>query len=364
MKKRNLALLTSGLVLGLTACGIEQDDNNGTNAAENNGNNNANNAAENDGNDNSNNNVLDIDETFEVTYSTWASEGEPAYQGMEHFKEMIEERSGGNITIDIYPANQLGATIEQMEQVSTGTIEMMSSGDPGLDEIEYLSLPYLMASNDHWMEVLESDIGQEFNQKLIDDQGLRTIGILPRGPRVISSNVKIETPEDMSGLSIRAPAVDYYVNTFEALGASPNPMDFGEVYNGLQTGIVEGQENPLETIYSAGFHEVQDYIINSNHMYKPAFVTINNEFFESMPEEYQDLFLEAAEEGEQVATDKLQENEAAMIQEMEDSGVEFVDPDIEAFREATQGVRDDMGTEVWGEETYQEIVEIGQSDLN
>ena len=127
-------------------------------------------------------------ETYEISYSTWANPGEPAYEGMEKFKEIVEEKTDGNIKVDLFPSNQLGTTEEQMEQVKLGTIQMMSSGNPGLQEIEYLSLPYLMKSNAHWKHVLDSDVGQEWNEKLINEMGIRNIGILPRGPRVISAN--------------------------------------------------------------------------------------------------------------------------------------------------------------------------------
>jgi TRAP-type transport system periplasmic protein len=298
-----------------------------------------------------------------ISYSTWANPGEPAYSGMEKFKEIIEEKTDGSITVELFPGNQLGATAEQMEQVKLGTIEMMSSGDPGMLEIEYLSLPYLMKSNAHWMHVLESEIGQEWNEKLVSDMNVRNIGILPRGPRVISANKEIKTPEDMEGLKLRSPARDYYVQTFEALGANPTPMDFGEVYSGLQTGIVDGQENPLETFYAAGFQEVQDYIINSNHMFKPAFVTINEAFFQGLSEEYQDILLEAAKESQAYAEEELAKSEKTMAEELEGAGVTFIDPDVEKFRESTQSVRDSLGKEMWGEEAYQQIVEMGQADL-
>jgi TRAP-type transport system periplasmic protein len=300
---------------------------------------------------------------YSISYSTWANPGEPAYSGMEKFKKIVEEKTDGNITVELFPGNQLGATAEQMEQVKLGTIEMMSSGDPGMMEIEYLSLPYLMKSNAHWMHVLESDIGQEWNEKLVSDMNVRNIGILPRGPRVISANKEIKSPDDMEGLKLRAPARDYYVQTFEALGANPTPMDFGEVYSGLQTGIVDGQENPLETFYAAGFQEVQDYIINSNHMFKPAFVTINEEFFQGLSDEYQDILLEAAKESQAHAEDELAKSEKTMVEELESAGVTFIDPDIDEFREATQSVRDSLGKEMWGEEVYQQIVEMGQADL-
>lgn len=303
------------------------------------------------------------DETFSIDYSTWANPGEPAYEGMVKFKDVVEEKTDGNVTVELFPGNQLGSTEEQEEQLKIGTIQMMSSGNPGLEEIEYLSLPYLMKSNEHWQKVLDSELGQEWNQRLIEEMNILNIGTLPRGPRVISSSKEVNSIADLSGFKIRSPERDYYVQTFEAMGANPTPMDFGEVYNGLQTGIVDGQENPLETFYSAGYQEVQKYIINTNHMYKPAFVNINNDFFESLPEEYQNIILEAAEESHQHAAKLLEESEQEMIDELEESGIIFIDPNLDEYIEATQSVRDNIGREVWGDEVYEQIVEIGQSDL-
>ncbi|MFC7319314.1 TRAP transporter substrate-binding protein [Halobacillus campisalis] len=343
MRKFLLASGLSGLLLVASACSGSGDEGSGDSS---------------DGGDGG-----ETSETFEITYSTWANEGEPAYQGMEEFKKIVEEETDGNVTVELFPGNELGSTAEQMEQVKTNTIQMMSSGDPGMDEIEYLSLPYLMKSNEHWSHVLASDIGEEWNEQLVSEEGVQNIAILPRGPRVVSANDPIETPEDMKGLKIRAPEVDYYIETFDALGASPTPMDFGELYNGLQTGVVDAQENPLETIYASGFQEVQDYIINTNHMFKPAFVTVNDEFLQSLPEDYRETVMDAATKGEEYAKEQLDASAEEMRTEIEDSGVEFIDPDVEAFKEATQSVRDEMGTEIWGEDLYEQITEMGQEDL-
>lgn len=299
---------------------------------------------------------------YDVSFSTWANEGEPAYVGMERFEEIIEEETDYNISL--FPGNQLGSTVEQMEQVMMGSLEMMSSGDPGLMEIEMLSLPYLMDSNEHWKNVLESDIGQEWENQMRENQGLINIGILPRGPRIISSNIEIETPEDLAGLKIRAPQRDYYVETFRALGASPTPVDFGELYSAIDTGIVTAQENPLETIVAGGFMEIQSDISLTNHMYKPAFITVNNEFFESLSDEDREVFYDAALEAEEVTTQLLEEEEAETLQTLEDNGSVITEPDLEAFEEQTQSVRDDLGIETWGEETYNEIVEMGKEDLS
>src|SRR5690625_2597765 len=279
----------------------------------------------------------------EISFSTWANEGEPAYVGMERFKEIVEEET--DYQVSLFPANQLGSTAEQMEQVMMGSIEMMSSGDPGKEEIEMLSLPYLMDSNAHWRHVLESEIGQEWNEQLKEEQGLINIGTLPRGPRIISANTEINTPDDLAGMNIRAPERDYYVETFRALGASPTPVDFGELYSAIDTGIVEAQENPLETIVSAGFMEIQSHISLTNHMYKPAFITVNNDFFESLTEEEREVFYDASAEAESLTSELLAEEEKETLQNLEDDGVVITEPERKLFEEKTQSVRDDLGIE-------------------
>lgn len=295
-----------------------------------------------------------------ISFSTWAAEGEAAYDGMEEFKKIVEENT--DYVIDIFPSNQLGSTSEQMEQLKMGTIELMSSGDPGMVEIEMLSLPYLMKDDENWRVILESDLGQEWAEKMKNEQGILNIGILPRGPRVISSNIEIENVEDLKGLKIRAPERDYYVETFKALGASPTPIDFGELYSALDTGIVTAQENPLETIVSGGFMEIQNNISLTNHMFKPAFIAMNNDFYESLSEEEQEVFMNAAIEAEKVAKEGLAKEEEQMMAELKDKGVVFSEPDIAEFKEATQVVRDKLGIKTWGEETYQEILEMSGNE--
>ncbi|QQD84123.1 TRAP transporter substrate-binding protein [Jeotgalicoccus sp. ATCC 8456] len=298
----------------------------------------------------------------EISFSTWANEGEPAYEGMLKFIDVVEEKT--DYTVSLFPGNQLGSTAEQMEQVMMGSIEMMSSGDPGFKEIEMLSLPYLMDSNEHWKYVLESEIGQEWEEEMKANQGLLTLGIIPRGPRVVSSNIEINTPDDLSGLKIRAPERDYYVETFKALGANPTPVDFGELYSAIDTGIVTAQENPLETIVAGGFMEIQSNISLTNHMYKPAFITVNNEFFETLSAEEQEVFSDAALQAEETTNNLLEEEEEATLQSLEEEGIVITEPDLEKFEEKTQSVRGELGIDTWGEETYHEIVKMGKEELD
>lgn len=296
----------------------------------------------------------------EIHYSTWASSGEAAYTGMEKFKELVEKGTNGELKVFLYPADQLGKTTEQFEQVQMGTIHMMSSGQPPMTEIEYLSLPYLVKNLDNWKLILNSDIGKEWNQKCLSDYGVRILGLLPRGPRVISANKIINTMDDLEGMKIRSPERDYYVDTLVAMGAQPTTMSFGEVYTSLQTGVVDGQENPIETIVAAGFHEVQKCIAMTNHINKPAFVVINEEFFGGLTEEQREILIEAQAEAEKLTQALMEQQQVELLKSIKDAGVTVTTPDLKPFIEATRKVRDVLGTKVWGEERYQKITEMAQ----
>ena len=298
--------------------------------------------------------------TYEIHYGTWANPGEAAYEGMEQFKKIVEEASNGQIEVFLYPANQLGSTDEQVEQVGMGTIQMMSSGQPGMKEIEYMSLPYLMKSIANWEKVINSDIGQEWNKTLVSDRGMRMLGFLPRGPRVISCNKIVNSIDDLAGMKIRSPERDYYVETLTAFGAKPTPMAFGEVYTALQTGVVDGQENPVETIYAAGFYEVQKCIALTYHIVKPAFVLINEEFFQNLPEDFQSLLMEAQSKSRIYAQEILDKQQMEMLQEMENKGIVITKPDLAPFIKVTEPVREKLGKKVWGEDVYNYIKAIGQ----
>lgn len=293
-----------------------------------------------------------------IKYATWANEGEAAYEGMKVFKELVEEGSDGVIKVELYPSNQAGTTNEQVEQVSMNQLQMMSSGDPGIVELEYLCLPYLFSSLDQYSEFMNTELGQSYIQQSIDERNCKVIDTLPRSPRIISSNIEINSLADMKNMKIRVPERDYYVETFEAFGTNPTPMDMGEVYSAMQTGVVDGQENPIETIVSYGFQNVNKYLVMSNHMIKPAFVIISNEFYESLSPEYQELIVDACTQAREYASEYM---ETAMEQDLQtciDAGMTVCYPDLEEFEAATQSVRDDLGVKTWGEDGYAIVKEI------
>ena len=293
-----------------------------------------------------------------IKYSTWANEGEAAYEGMKKFQELVETGSDGVIKVELYPSNQAGSTNEQVEQVSMNQLQMMSSGDPGIVELEYLCLPYLFSSLDQYSEFMNTDLGQSYIQQSIDQRNCKVVDTLPRSPRIISSNIEINSLADMKNMKIRVPERDYYVATFEAFGTNPTPMDMGEVYSAMQTGVVDGQENPIETIVSYGFQNVNKYLVMSNHMIKPAFVIMNNDFFEGLSPEYQQLITDACTAAREYATEYMESAMEKDLQTCIDAGMIVCEPDLAEFKAATQSVRDELGVKTWGEDGYAVVQEI------
>lgn len=297
----------------------------------------------------------------EIRYGLWAAEGEAQYVGAQEFKRVVEE--GSDHTVTIFPSNQLGTPREMIAQLALGSTQVMASGDPGIKEVEYLALPYLMRSLANHMAVMNSEIGAQWNEKLVNERQIRLLGFMPRSPRQISASRPIESMEDLAGLKLRAPERDYYVQSLAALGANPTPMAFKEVYTALQTGVVDGQENPIETIYAQKFYEVQEGVAMVDYIIKPAYVMVSETFWNSLSDADKSLLQRANEASTEKVLELLPEQEQRFIAEMEASGVTITYPDKRPFIEATQAVRDRLGTEVWGEDLYRQIAEIGQREM-
>jgi tripartite ATP-independent transporter DctP family solute receptor len=300
----------------------------------------------------------------EVRYGTWAEKGEAQYEGAQKFKEVVEELSDGRFEVKVYPGNQLGTPREMLAQLALNDTQVMASGDPGIKEIEYLALPYLMNGIANYSAVVDSDIGDAWNDKLVNERQIRLLGFLPRSPRQISTNKPINSMADLKGLKLRSPERDYYVESLTALGAKPTPMAFNEVYTALQTGVVDGQENPIETIYASKFYEVQKAVAMVDYIDKPAYVMIGGPFWSGLSEEDRAIFEEAQLASRKLVEELLPGQEEDFIAKMKEAGVTFTYPDKAEFIEATQPVRDKLGAGIWGEELYQRIVEMGQQDLS
>ncbi len=290
----------------------------------------------------------------------YASTTSTTHAAAEHFKEEVEERTNGEITVSIHPAHELGDDPSQVRGVRLGTIDMAVIGNPFLTavipELNALDLPYLFSGPEHAYRVLDGEIGDEI-KGWFEDEGIKVLGAWEIGFRNITNSERpIERPEDLEGLAIRTTPNPAHVKAFETWGANPTPMSFNEVYLALETGSVDGQENPVVLIHSQRFHEVQDHLSLTRHAYTTAFQIMNKAKFDGLSEEHQRILLEAGHNAGQFERDLVAEREADSLTAMKAEGLQVVEnPDREAFRKAAEEVTRQAYVEEHGSELLDRI---------
>lgn len=279
-----------------------------------------------------------------ITFSHNQPVESPENVGAEKFKEIVEEKSGGAITVDVYPASQLGSLREQVESTQLGEIDITMQPSavvsPFVDDVKIVDLPYLWPADSNQMyEVLDSEVGDEILSKL-NSGGFTGLGFWPGGYKLMTTkDTAITKPEDLQGLTMRVMESPLLIEQYKTWGANAIPVPYAEVYNSLQQGIVDGQENPLQTIFLNNYHEVQNNIIETYHGSMTYLLMANQSWFEGLDGDVQALLLEAEEEGRNAARQNLSETEDDYRQKIIDSGVEFhqlTEDEIEAFRTVSE----------------------------
>lgn len=271
----------------------------------------------------------------------YASTGSTTQAAAEYFAEEVAKRTNGEIRVTIHPAHELGDDPSQVRGVRLGTIDMAVIGTTFftgvIPEVNVLDLPYLFASREHAYKVLDGDIGDDIHA-LFADKGIEVLGNWEIGFRNITNNVRpIHTPADVVGLKMRTNPNPAHVRAFEIWGAQPTPMPFNEVYLALETGVVDGQENPVVLIREMRFYEVQKYLSLTRHAYTTAFLAMNKNTYDGLSEDQRRILSEVGQLAGQKERDLNAAREASALEEMEAAGLEVVmDPDREAFRAAAQ----------------------------
>jgi C4-dicarboxylate-binding protein DctP len=294
------------------------------------------------------------DEVYTITYAHDHTTTSPFQISAERFKEVLEERSNGRFKVEIYPAQQLGSSREMIESLQMGTIQMVNlpvSGFSGFDKrMMLVDMPFLFPNEDIFIEVMEGEIGRELLDNL-DEQGFKGFSFIVEGFKQFTNNYPIHTPEDFEGKRIRTMNSPVIMDTYKAWGANPVPIDFSEVYNSLQQGVVDGQENPFLSIHDMKFYEVQDYMILSDHSYLSYVQVFNLEWFESLPEDLQKLLWEVATEVNEEHKQLMAEQNEIYLENIKASGIEIIElteEEKELFRKASQPVYDQY-REVFGD---------------
>ncbi|CQR47369.1 Sialic acid-binding periplasmic protein SiaP precursor [Paraliobacillus sp. PM-2] len=281
----------------------------------------------------------DESKTYNLKFGMVAGTAQNEYKAAEVLADYIETESDGQLTLDIYADSQLGDDRAMLEQVRENTLDitLAESGRFGIwvPRASLLGLPYIVEDFDHLKRAIyETDFGKELHEELLNEHNWKIAATAYNGTRQTTSNRAIEKLADMKDLKLRVPEADTLLDYAKFTGASPTPMAFTEVYLALQTGSVDGQENPLSTIDAQKFYEVQDYLALTNHVVNDANYVVSKDTWESLPEDLQTILQDGLDKAAEEHTKLFEEEEANLISKFEEEGVTVTEPDLAPFREA------------------------------
>ncbi|SHN42445.1 C4-dicarboxylate-binding protein DctP [Duganella sacchari] len=222
-----------------------------------------------------------------IKFSHVVATDTPKGQAAERFKQLAEKATNGRVKVEVYPNSQLYKDKEELEALQLGAVQMLAPslakfGPLGVKEFEAFDLPYIFPSKTALYNVTEGEIGKSLMKKL-EPKGITGLAFWDNGFKVMSANKPLRAPADFKGLKMRIQSSKVLDAQMRALGANPQVLAFSEVYQALQTGVVDGTENPPSNMYTQKMHEVQKYVTVSNHGYLGYAVIVNKKFWDGLP---------------------------------------------------------------------------------
>lgn len=250
------------------------------------------------------------------------------------FADLVAAKTKGAVEVKVFPNDQLGKEIDLINAMQLGqpyltiTGESMQNWAP---KAALLGVPYLIQSENQLKAVADGAIGKEITKEIEEKVKVKPLTYLVRGPRNLTSNRPISSPDDLKGLVMRVPNVPMYIKVWEGLGAKPTPMAFGEVFTAMQSNVIEAQENPLALIRSASFNEVQKYVNQTEHVFGWIYLAIGMNTWDKLKPEHQKALMEAASEAQAYERDLFHKNETGDEAYLKGKGMTFNPVDKKAF---------------------------------
>lgn len=310
----------------------------------------------------------DSGNVFTIKMGHVLNEESPFHAASLKFKELVEKNSGGSIKVEVFPSALLGNDRELAEGLQLGTVDAAIVATATVSgfcpEIQVFDLPYLFKSSEHAYEVLDGEIGQQVMDIFYEKSGIVALALAENGWRqVTNSKHPVTTAADMDGLKIRVMEIPCHLDYWKSLGTDPTPMAWTEVYTALQQGTVDGQENPVQTIYTQKIYEVQKYMSITNHVYCPAIIMLSDKVWNSLTSEQREICKAAALEATAYEREFVSDLEARAIEELPSLGVDLVledQVDMESFRAAAGAINEQYAKELGMEDTVKRIQALGE----
>ena len=280
--------------------------------------------------------------------------GEPGSlfaKSAEEFARLANGKLGNKAKVVVFGSSQLGGDKELLQKLKLGTVDLalpstvMSSES---DLFGIFEMPYLVKDRKH-MNAIEKEVFWPRIAPEVEKKGLKVLAVWENGYRHITNNRRpIKVPADLQGIKLRVPEGKWRVKMFQTYGANPSPMKFSEVFTALQTGVMDGQENPFSQIYSAKFQEVQKFLSLTGHVYTPAYLTAGTKKWASLPAEVRKVLESTAKELQSFVYATAEKDENDLLGKIKSAGVQVNEADKAAFVNASKAVYEEFGKEVKG----------------
>ncbi|MBE6876023.1 MAG: TRAP transporter substrate-binding protein [Ruminococcus sp.] len=320
MKKHHLILTTVTALFLLTGCQTSSSGQTNPNAVE-----------------------ISYPLTIHAGYST--TEDDPRGLALKIFQDTVQQKTNGDIIIELHPAGELGSDAELIEKMTKGEVDMTvsSAGNYAVyaPRIGVSALPFLFENFESAWAFVDSDDMQEINKDL-ESYNMHVLSYFDNGFRCVTTSEAVgavNSVEDMNGLNIRTPENQIVMETMKALSANPQSFPFAELKQALADGQFDAQENPIPIIYNNQLYEVQKYLSVTNHSYDAMPLTIRQDIWDGLTPEYQDILSIAAEVAGKQNRVLIKNQTTDMVKRLEAEGMEIVYPDLKPFQEATSGVK-------------------------
>jgi C4-dicarboxylate-binding protein DctP len=297
-----------------------------------------------------------------VKFSHVVAVDTPKGKGAEQFKKLAEERTKGRVKVEVYPNSSLFKDGEEMEALQLGSVQLLAPslakfGPLGVREFEVFDLPYIFDSYADLHKVTEGPVGTTLFKKL-EGKGIVGLAYWDNGFKVMSANKPLRNPEDMKGLKMRIQSSKVLGDEMKALGAIPQVMAFSEVYQAMQTGVVDGSENTPSNMFTQKHHEVQKYIAETNHGYIGYAVIANKKFWDSLPPDIRTILESAMKDATKAANDSAQKENDDALEGIRKSGkseiIKLTEAQKAAWKKALVPVHKENESRV-GKETLEAV---------
>ncbi len=269
----------------------------------------------------------------------------------EEYAKRVNAKLAGKVKVVVFGSSQLGGDKEMLQKVKLGTLDMALPSTVMSSEVDLFGMfemPYLVKDREH-MKRIEHAVFWPKLEPEAEKKGLKIIAVWENGYRHITNNKQpIKAPADLKGIKLRVPEGKWRVKMFQTYGANPSPMKFSELFTALQTGVMDGQENPLTQIYSAKLQEVQKFLSLSGHVYTPAYLTVGSRKWATLPADVRKVLEDTARETQAFVYEQAAREETELLAKLKQAGMQVNEVDKDAFVAASKPIYEEFSTEVSG----------------